>query len=138
MMSAMRLVVSWVVSLGVTLAVLVVPGIAGAQEVDDEKPPMLGPSAETASAVDDEKPPMFDPPAETTTIEAPAPRPWAASVFLGYSPTGMLGIDVERRVAGPFFVAVAGGLWPRAEYETWTAHGGASLRTRFFGDAPLH
>src|SRR5690349_22180722 len=97
---------------------------------DDEVPGALGHGAPAGgdSAADDEMPIMIDPDARAPGPLEPPPRLWAAGIFLGYSAAGLLGLDVERAIVGPFAFALAGGLYPRAELGTWTAHGGASLR----------
>jgi hypothetical protein len=117
--------------------VLAVPARGAAQPAqDDEVPGAIAPGG--GAADDDEMPILIDPePQDPGAIEMP-PRLWAAGVFLGYSPAGLLGLDVERHLVGPLAVALAGGLYPRAELDTWTAHGGASLRTRFFTESAFH
>ena len=101
--------------------------IAGASRAD----------AQPAAADDDDAPPFTAPAPEASPLEPPA-RVWAAAVFVGYSPAGLLGLEVERAISGPFAAALAVGLYPRAELETWTAHGGAALRARFLRDSPFH
>lgn len=99
---------------------------------------LASPARATAQAVDDEHPPMIEPTPVMSSPLEPPPRVWAAGVFLGYSSAGLLGLEVERAIAGPFAIALAGGLYPRAEMNTWTAHGGAALRVRFFRDSAFH
>jgi hypothetical protein len=110
-------------------ALLAIPALARAQAVDDEPPPW---------AQDDEQPPMWTEPKLVDSSLEPPPRLWAAGLFLGYSSAGMLGLDVERAIVGPLAGALSAGLFPRAGMDTWTAHGGASLRARFFRGAPFH
>ena len=124
--------------LGVAL-LLAVSARAAAQPApqpaaDDEAPPgMRG-----ATGEDDEMPILIEPEEPDDSALEPPPRMWAAGFFLGYSAAGLAGIEVERTLIGPFAIALAAGLYPRAELETWTAHGGAFWRARFFRDASFH
>lgn len=127
---------AWIV---VTLLLAAHARAAAQPAEDDEVPPALGGDApSTDRADDDEMPILIEPePRDTGPLEPP-PRLWSAGIFVGYSAAGLLGLEVERVIAGPFAFALAGGLYPRAELGTWTGHGGASLRARFFRDAAFH